>query len=291
MISTNGGKTKIMMLIMFLLLSCVLITTAVWAEDSGDGSGGGRSVPLGLDYSAPVDGARDVSLTGDIKLTFNKNVIYLSIREENKTCFSLIERGGAKIPIEVIMADDQTPEGHEKRRDITIRPLEKLKPGIEYTVKVSPELQAKNGTSLGHEVKLSFVTAGVAVTEKNEPIPPKNDLPVGTVAVLPGEDNNANKEVGVPAPAVTKEETVKLASGESTATVAEKNPTAGIKDENEGEHNQAAEKDSLDADKTEVGGEPLSSDKQQREQKSGSLVAIVAGLVAVAGYIVLRKRG
>lgn len=108
-------------------------------------------------------------LTGDIQLHFNKNVIYLLIRESNKKCFSLSAKDGTKVPIEVIMADDQTPEGFEKRRDISVRPLEKLEPGTAYVLKVSPDLQAKNGMSLGSEAEVNFVTAGTA-TKAVEPV-------------------------------------------------------------------------------------------------------------------------
>lgn len=152
------GKLRLWSILVLVVLGCMLLALPAMAE--GDGSGGGKNIALGLDSSFPSDGQKDVSLTGDIKLTFNKNVIFLGIRDANKTCFSLISADGSRVPVEVIMADDQTVEGFEQRRNIAVRPLQELKPGTGYVVKVSPRLQAKNGMSLGREISINFVTAG-----------------------------------------------------------------------------------------------------------------------------------
>ena len=36
--------------------------------------------------SIPADGAKDVSLSEGIKLTFTANVVYMTIRDDNKKC-------------------------------------------------------------------------------------------------------------------------------------------------------------------------------------------------------------
>lgn len=270
-------KSRIISLMLLLVFSCVLMAAPVLAADgTGDGSGGGKSIPLGLDSSAPADGDNDVSLTGNIKLTFNKNVIYLGIREANKTCFSLVAADGSKVPIEVIMADDQTPEGFELRREISLHPLQELQPGTAYTVKISPELQAKNGTSLGHEVTVSFVTEGAAA---------------------------------IPAPAAPSGETVKPEESEQKAPVADKNevtnaPPALVDSEKDAEVEEKKASGVENVPAAEDKTKPASEPQIKTEEKSGvkdnlgseptanRTYAIITGLVLIAGagYLQARKR-
>lgn len=271
----NKHKSRIIGLMMLLVFSFILMAAPVLAEGTGDGSGGGKNIPLGLDSSSPADGARDVSLTGDIKLTFNKNVIYLPIREANKKCFSLTAADGSKVPIEVIMADDQTPEGFEKRRDISVHPLEKLQPGTAYTVKVTPELHAKNGTSLGHEVTVSFVTEGTAVkAEPAAPVSePVNSEPAGNTPP-PAEKSEVKNTALAPA------------ASEKTSTVNEPK-TAEVEKTQLGE-----DKSKQTLDKEVKPEKSPVKENPQAEPKSNRTYAIIAGLVLIAGagYLQRRKR-
>ena len=255
MIKKYGKKSRLFSIIIMTVIGCLLM--ALPALAAGDGSGGGQGVPLGLDSSAPADGQKDVPLTGDIKLTFNKNVIFLGIKDANKTCFSLIAAGGSEVPIEVIMADDQTPEGFELRRDISIRPLQKLKPGTAYAVKISPQLQAKNGTSLGHEVNVNFVTAGAAF----QPVETK---PISAAGQEPANTNQTA------ATTVEKNTTVSSAANSSTTEMTQ---TSEVKE-------QPAEEKS-----------PV-SEPGQNKQKYNTTYAVAAGLILLAalGYVYFRKR-
>lgn len=143
-------------LLLSIMLSAVLVLP-VWAGD-GDGSGGGQGVPLGLASSSPAHGEQNVSTTPEINLIFNKNVVNMTVADNNKKCFSLYAADGQKVPLEVIMPDDQIQP--ELKRHIDLKPLQALEPGTTYTLKISPQLQAKNGTFLGTEAKVSFTTAG-----------------------------------------------------------------------------------------------------------------------------------
>jgi len=249
-------KSRLLSIIVLAVLGCLLMALPVLA--AGDGSGGGQGVPLGLDSSIPSDGQKDVPLTGDIKLTFNKNVIFLGIRDANKTCFALIASDGSKVPIEVIMADDQTTEGFELRRNISIRPVQKLQPATAYVVKVSPQLQAKNGTSLGHEVSVNFVTAGVATK-------PVETTPVSATGQEPA---NTNQTVNT-----TAEKNAAVSGSEPNSSTTKITQTSEVKE-------QPAEEKS-----------PV-SEPGQNKQKSNTTYAVAAGLILLAalGYVYFRKR-
>ncbi len=167
--------SKIGSILILVILGCLLFNLLALAGE-GDGSGGGQGVPLGLESSSPADGQPGVTLQPEIKLTFNKNVINLAIREANKGCFSLAVKNGSSVPIEVIMADDQIHP--EEKRNVSLKPLQALKPGTGYVVRISPQLQAKNGTRLGHEVTVNFVTAGTAPVAQEPVVIPSTPNPV-----------------------------------------------------------------------------------------------------------------
>ena len=163
-------ESRSSLVLALVVLFCLFLTLPVLAEGgSGDGSGGGHDAPLGLASSNPADGASNVAVNTQIKLTFNKNVINMSVKDNNVKCFALYNNG-LQVPINVIMADDQIQP--EYKREVTIAPQQSLQPGSSYTLKISPEMQAKSGSVLEQEVKVSFTTAdGKSVT----PTTPKNN--------------------------------------------------------------------------------------------------------------------
>jgi len=139
------------MVTLFWMLAMIL---PVLAE--GDGSGGGQNVSLGLATSTPADGAQNVALDTKIKLVFNKNVINMTVKENNLRCFSLYA-GSAAVPINIQMADDQIYP--ELKREVTLVPRQALQAGTDYTVVISGALQAKSGAVLGQDIKVRFSTA------------------------------------------------------------------------------------------------------------------------------------
>ncbi|MDD3364338.1 MAG: Ig-like domain-containing protein [Syntrophomonas sp.] len=273
----NRKKSRLWSIIIIAILSCALMALPLAAAGAGDGSGGGKNIALGLDASFPADGQKDVSLTGDIKLTFNKNVIFLGIRDANKTCFSLIASDGNKVPIEVIMADDQTTEGFEKRRDISVRPVQKLQPGTGYVVKVSPQLQAKNGTSLGHEVTVNFVTAGVA----SKPVEPAPTLAPTPTPEIGNNQADANQ------PATPPTENTNNPSSESIQSVVEKTQKAEDKVLPLEEEVQPLEENKTQAEDTLSATQP-----EEPKQKSSLPIALAAGavIIVVLGYILYKRK-
>ena len=152
----NVHKHTILTLILTVFLS-VMGASFVLAE-GGSGSGGGKQTPLTLDSSDPIDGQKDVKLPVEIKLKFSKNVVNTTVRDKNIKGFTLSSADGLVIPIEVIMADDQMEP--DKNQDVSIKPLQDLKPGTAYKVTIAPEVQSKSGAALGKESVLNFITAG-----------------------------------------------------------------------------------------------------------------------------------
>ncbi len=190
----------------FLLLSatlflCLFMVVPGIAEDGGD-TGGGQDEPLELISSIPEDGQSGVALdTSEIKLSFSKNVVNMRVKEKNAACFSLYA-GEKEIPFEVEMADDQIYR--EYRRDIILHPMEELQAATTYTVKISPELEAKAGADLGKETSISFTTVGATGDKVQGDNPPEedsiNDNPENTGEKEAGQENaaaNADDESGL----------------------------------------------------------------------------------------------
>lgn len=140
-------------------LLCVFVAVQPPAGESGE-AGDGKSSPLRLVSSSPADGQTDVPLQVEIKLSFSKNVVNMRVKDGNMRCFALYSADSSRVPADVRMADDQIE--FEKRRDVILVPVQKLQPGTAYTVKVSPELQAKSGAKMGEPAAITFVTAAGA---------------------------------------------------------------------------------------------------------------------------------
>jgi len=157
--NNDRKKSRLLTAIILVVISCILIAMPVLAGQ-GNGSGGGQDEPLNLVSSTPTTGDMNFPINGEIKLSFNKNVVNLAVKDSNKACFGLYNPDGSKLPIEVIMPDDQI--NPEQNQNVTLKPLQELRNGTAYVIKISPQLQAKNGTKLGKEIVVSFVTIATA---------------------------------------------------------------------------------------------------------------------------------
>jgi hypothetical protein len=127
--------------------------------EGGDGSGGGKDIPFQFVSSSIPNGSEDVETDTDIVLLFNKNVVNITVRENNMKCFTLKDSGGKEIPVEIIMGDDQVEPTQEVKRTVTVKPKSDLSSGETYLLKISKDLQAKNGSYLGKDTYISFSTA------------------------------------------------------------------------------------------------------------------------------------
>jgi len=253
--ATRWGLTIVTLL---LLMAWAL---PVLAE--GDGSGGGQGVPLGLASSSPADGAQNVALDTQIKLVFNKNVVNMTVKENNLSCFTLYA-GNAVVPAEVRLPDDQIYP--ELKREVILAPRSGLQAGTDYTVVIAKSLQAKNGTVLGQDVKIRFSTAAAQAA-----LPP----------VAATEEKTA-----VNSPAAQKQESVAPTGGKAAAESGGKPGTL---------ENREPELKADSSDKSQP--QPIDKQTLPAAQKSkawydnswisGALVIIVMALVA---YRYLKKR-
>ncbi len=151
--------------ILLAAVFCLAIMAAPALSGQEDGSGGGQGNPLILVSSNPADGQKDVELPVLINLSFSKNVINMTVSDNNRKCFSLYSADGLLVPVEVIMADDQIEP--EKKRDIAVKPLHDLKSGTSYTLKISQELRSKSGVCLEKPESITFVTKGRPSSEES----------------------------------------------------------------------------------------------------------------------------
>ncbi len=212
-----------------LLLSPLPGNWAQAGDGDGDGSGGGQNNPLVIESSTPANGAAGVANLEYIKIVFNKNVVYMTVRDQNMKCFSLWS-GSQRIPAEVIMADDQVER--EKRNDVLIKPKQSLQAGTTYRVEVAPEMQSKSGVTLGQKAVITFTMAGGAKAPeavapvKEQPVAPNTPTSSQPAPAAPAPDDNT----AVPTVSVTGTETPAAAGTDAVATTPASTP-AGPEEE------------------------------------------------------------
>lgn len=189
--------TRSKMAIVLAIALSMFVALPVWAA-GGDGSGGGSNEPLLLESSSIADGTQGVAITtSKISLTFSKNVVNSTVKDNNAGCFS-ITRDDTAVPFTVEMADDQLYP--ESKNDIVLVFTESLEPSSTYVITVAPELQSKSGVSLGEEVKISFATtegtaaAPAANTPAAETVTAEGNSTVATetTAVVEAADTGDN---------------------------------------------------------------------------------------------------
>ena len=131
-------------LILLMMSSIYCFTTQFsWAlEGVEDGSGQNQEEGLVIVNCNVKNGQNDVPVDGNIDLEFNKNVVNMTVAENNKKCFSLLDQNGMSIPIQVIMGDDQVDA--TIKRLITVDPTENLAFGESYSLIISKDFTAKN---------------------------------------------------------------------------------------------------------------------------------------------------
>lgn len=255
-------------LILALLLS-LAIALPVLAAD-GDGTGGGQDQPLALLSSTPANGQTDVALDASIVLGFSKNVINMTVSENNQQCFSLWA-GGQSVAIDVEMADDQIYP--EKKREIVVVPSQPLRHGTSYTLKIEPQLTAKSGATLGQEVQVTFKTVAAASQEKPQQQQQNNAV-----------DSVQKQDVAKETQVTTQQ---KDAAGNEELHDSNENQLASKDEQDVSSDEQAVEKDEQSTVKETTGAAPA-------ENEDGSPVTMIAllGAVVLAGvvYAVVRRR-
>lgn len=128
-----------------------------------EGSGGGADEPLTIVAATITDGQKDVPKNQEITFEFSKNVVNLTVQENNQKCFTVTDQSGQPVGFTVVMADDQIER--EKRNFIGITINEGLQTGETYTIAISKNLMAKNGQSLDQDYTYGFSVEGAAKAE------------------------------------------------------------------------------------------------------------------------------
>ena len=149
---------RVTVLIAAVLIMLTFASSAFAEGGNGDGTGGGKDKPLALESSSIANGAKNVSLTPEIVLNFNKNVVHFTVKENNMKCFSMTESGGKAVPVDVIMGDDQVDPSI--KRTVTIKPKSSLEPETTYILKIGKDITSKSGVNLGKDYYISFTTGG-----------------------------------------------------------------------------------------------------------------------------------
>lgn len=142
--------------LLLIILCMTVFSFSVYAEN-GDGSGGGQNKSLEVMETNPAQNAENIPVDAVITFKFNKNVVNISVIEQNITCFSMTDSKGNDVTIEVIYADDQIER--DKRQEISIKPISPLEAGESYTVTISKDFSSKSGAALADQYILTFKTA------------------------------------------------------------------------------------------------------------------------------------
>ncbi|MBR5112486.1 MAG: Ig-like domain-containing protein [Clostridia bacterium] len=161
----NTGARHILVFLAAVLIALSFVVPASAEGGNGDGSGGGKDKPLALESASIANGEQNVSLTPEIVLNFNKNVVHFTVRDNNMNCFSMTDSKGNSVPIDVIMGDDQVDPSI--KRIVTIKPKSSLEPGETYLLKIGKDITSKSGVSLGRDTYISFTTAAKPSTTKS----------------------------------------------------------------------------------------------------------------------------
>lgn len=271
-------KTWRWLVSVLVMIACLFIIPLSALAGDGDGTGGGQDEPLALASSSPANGQTGVGLQPVIKLTFTKNVINLSIRDANKKCFSLVSSTGSNVAIEVIMADDQIYP--EEKRNVSLKPLQSLQANSTYTVKISPQLQAKSGVSLGREVTIKFTTAGNPA-DTSKPAPAEPAVP-STVEKQPDQFEAGQPAAGADSSTADKTQTTAVDTNQ------------GNNNENPASSQDTNQKDTVSATKSRTGNNTTESTNPltQKKKQSAYLWMTAAGVILLVGlgYLFYRKR-
>ena len=184
------------------LLLLLFIALPVSALAEGDGSGGGSDEPLSLANSSVPDGSTGVPVDVTIALTFSKNVVNMSVKDNNKTCFNLNNNEGGIVSISVLMGDDQVDP--TIKRIINIKPQADLASDTTYKLTISGNLTSKSGAQLGENVVLSFTTKGVpSPSPTPSPTPEPSATPVPSPSATSTSPEPSAAMSPVPSPAAS----------------------------------------------------------------------------------------
>jgi Bacterial Ig-like domain len=260
----------------------MFLSLPAYAAD-GDGTGGGKGEPLGLVSSSPYNGQKDVPINVLVTMTFTKNVVNMTVSENNLKCFTLYAADGSMVPIDVIMADDQIEP--EKKNDVSLKPLKDLKHDTAYTVIVSSALKSKSGVTLADDLKVAFTTLKDSAAV--EPAVSSTVTPQPTVDLPP-----ANVNTQTPAAVVEPQVAQAGKSGQGGADIGSAAAPGSSPAVSTGDNTKNTGADSQSGETGKPGGGNESELPLDKPNAGLTWAIIIAGLaiVAAAGYALSRKK-
>lgn len=280
-----------------LLLVLALTLCGSAAALAGDGSGDNRDEPIAVVYSSLEDGAVIDGDTLSVHLEFNKNVVHISVRQNNMTRFALYDERGERHPLEVIMGDEQVDPSVKRLVDLQATGLQ---PGA-YVLVIEKGLTAKNGTELDRDITFRFTVAGEPAVEtapaETSPAdeaqaeaPPAEQEPaaetpaVASPAGEPAKDDPAAEGSGAEEPAQAAPSSAGPYGG-APAVAAPDQPPAGDLESGSGAAPPAA------GQPQPSGGEGAAAGDATSRQGGFPVLPVAFGAVAVAiaGGILLKK--
>lgn len=285
------------LLSILFLLAFVLSTTIFSFAENGDGSGGGQGNPVTIQSISINDGSTNVELKPYIVINFSKNVINMSVKENNKNCFSMEDESGDNISLNVIMADDQVEP--EKKRIISLTPQDKLKEGKQYTLYISQNITSKSGDRLDYSRSISFKTKEAIEVSKdeedNDATKPSNTTnlnnntttsPVKEEISKDNAKNNGNKDTEDKKDDNKSVDDNKPVDDEKTPDKEDKKNNSEKETEQKQESNNNIEKSSNNNVDLAVNNEQI------KEEKKTNLVPIItmgSAVVVIGTYIYIKK--
>lgn len=292
------GKISLIGVVLFLVLFTALPALAANGSGDGDGKGGGKG-GLTLVSSFPQNNDKDVALPVVIKLEFSKNVVNMSVKENNLKCFSLLNSENQSIPIEVQMADDQMEP--DRKREIVVVPKEKLDPGSSYTLKINANLTSKSGVNLGKDIEITFITQGESKTNvSGEELKGDNnskgqsEKPAVKVSPENGQEASAKKEepakVTKTQDTENKETYTKEPEAPATPTSPENSATETLEPAPvTGEGIDSGQPEEIQEVTAPVEQSPVdTTDKTKSGNKIGNVILILIIIAAGGGFLIRR---
>ncbi|MBR6940080.1 MAG: Ig-like domain-containing protein [Clostridia bacterium] len=175
-------NNNIKRIISLTVIALILLLSAVPSfAGNGDGSGGGKDKPLTLVNSSVANGEENVAPDVKITLEFSKNVVHMTVRDNNMKCFKVLDSKGNKHPIAVDMGDDQVDP--DIKRIVNIIPDKPYTGGETYTLVIGKDVTSKSGVSLGKDNYISFTIAKVE-TATTEKLPPSTTAAASKTAAV-----------------------------------------------------------------------------------------------------------
>ena len=144
-----------------LIVALVIMTVTLSLGTAfSDGTEGG----LKLERTYPADEATGAAIENfDVKLYFDGVLTDEVLGDKNDDCFELTDADGNKLPL-IVLYDPKNPgvmmvlfDYNTEKKDSEGNTL-RIKGDTEYTLKISKDLMADNGDTLGQDQSITFKT-------------------------------------------------------------------------------------------------------------------------------------